>query len=59
MLTKCVNGIHVEMSAEEQDAIIAEWSAHDPAGKITEVVDPVQKLRAFLAANPDVANLVL
>lgn len=39
--------------------IVAEWVPPAPAPVVEQpVVDPVEKLRAFLAANPDVAEIL-
>jgi hypothetical protein len=45
----------VQISDEEADAIRAEQQAATPA---PEPVEPVTKLKDFLAANPDVAALL-
>lgn len=56
-LIKLVDGVPTPMSAEEEAAIRAEWAENDPASKAPSgPVDPVQKLKNFLAANPDVAK---
>lgn len=46
----------VKITDEEADAIRAEQVAEQPAPQ--EPADPVEKLRAFLAANPDVEAIL-
>jgi hypothetical protein len=58
-----MNRIEVNVLTGEQtivpltDAEIAEMASR-PAPVVQVPVDPVEKLRAFLAANPDVAGLL-
>jgi hypothetical protein len=58
-----MNRIEVNVKTGEQivvpltDAEIAELASR-PAPVVQAPVDPVEKLRAFLAANPDVAALL-
>lgn len=53
---KMVNGVKVEMTKDEAAKALA-VSGADPE-VITPPTDPVQKLTAFLSANPDVADLI-
>jgi len=56
-LTKMVNGVEQDISPEEEAAICAEWSAN-AALPVEVQKDPVDKLKAFLANNPDVRELI-
>lgn len=47
----------VEITEEEADALRAAAQANDPA-PASVLVDPVDKLKSFLSANPDVAALL-
>jgi hypothetical protein len=52
-----VNGVEQDISPEEEAAICAEWSAN-AALPVEVQKDPVDKLKAFLANNPDVRELI-
>lgn len=44
---------------EQKATVLAVIAAHDPTATLPAVnVDPVDKLKTFLAANPDVAQLL-
>lgn len=44
---------------EQKATVLAVIAAHDPTATLPVVnVDPVDKLKTFLAANPDVAQLL-
>jgi len=44
---------------EQKATVLAVIAAHDPTATLPTVnVDPVDKLKTFLAANPDVAQLL-
>ena len=47
------------MTDEQKTTVLAVIAAHDPTATLPVVnVDPVDKLKLFLAANPDVAQLL-
>ena len=56
-LTKMVNGVAQDISPEEEAQILAEWAAFD-ALPVEVQKEPVDKLKAFLANNPDVRKLI-
>lgn len=53
---KMVNGVKIEMTKDEAARALS-VSGADPE-IVTPPSDPVQKLTAFLNANPDVADLI-
>ena len=55
MLTKIVNGIEVQLTAEEETAQLAEWAANDAASKVT----PPKKLTIDALADLLKAKLIL
>jgi hypothetical protein len=54
-LKKCVDGVMMDMTPEEEAEFLA--TAPEPS-EAQEIQDPVAKLAAFLAANPDVRALL-
>lgn len=48
-----------DMPEDKKEAVLAVIAAHDPTATLPVVnIDPVDKLKTFLAANPDVAQLL-
>ena len=48
-----------DMPEDKKETVLAVIAAHDPTATLPVVnVDPVDKLKLFLAANPDVAQLL-
>ena len=55
------DGVYFDPSItdEQKATVFAVIAAHDPTATLPTVnVDPVDKLKTFLAANPDVAQLL-
>ena len=55
------DGVYFDPSItdEQKTTVLAVIAAHDPTATLPTVnVDPVDKLKTFLAANPDVAQLL-
>lgn len=57
--TEIIDGELVEMSAEREVAFMAALPKNEGLPVSEVVADPVEKLRAFLGANPDVRGLIL